>query len=155
MLLSEVLYKHDPDCMQPQSIGVGGVTVHQFNVFHDPRGDLCVGTFVKDIPFVPKRYFLVYSVPEKKVRGEHAHYDCHQFLICVKGQCSLVLDDGTEKAQLCLDKASLGVYVPPYIWGTTLDYSEDAVLLVFCSDEYSEADYIRDYAQFCALVKNR
>jgi hypothetical protein len=51
----------------------------------DPRGNLTVGEFQKEIPFDVKRYFLIYQVPLVDVRGEHAHRECHQFLICVRG----------------------------------------------------------------------
>ena len=38
------------------------------------------------------------------------------------------------------------------IWGTQYRYSADAVLLVLASHPYDAADYIRDYAEFQALL---
>ena len=129
-------------------LGVGDVTLHRFKFLHDPRGDLSVGEFDKEIPFLPKRYFLVMNVPSDKTRGEHAHRQCHQFLVCVKGSCALVVDDLEQRCEVQLDSPELGVYLPPMTWGIQYKYSSDAVLLVFTSDYYDADDYIRDYDQF-------
>lgn len=134
-------------------IGVSKSTVHFFNEYQDIRGSLTASEFLKDIPFEPKRYFLVYDVPGEKVRGEHAHYKCHQFLICVKGQCSVMVDDSFHRAEIILNKPTKGLYIPPMTWGVQYKYSADAVLLVFASHEYDDQDYIRDYDLFCSEIK--
>ena len=133
-------------------IGVGDVTTHKFKYIADMRGDLSVGEFHKEIPFTPKRYFLVFNVPSQKTRGEHAHHKCHQFLICVKGSCAVVVDDGINRAEVMLDAPNKGIYLPPLIWGIQYKYSEDAVLLVFTSDYYEADDYIRDYSEFTKIT---
>ncbi len=135
-------------------VGVGGVTLHKFKYIGDMRGDLSVGEFGKEIPFEPKRYFLVFNVPSEKTRGEHAHYACHQFLICVKGKCSVVVDDGKQRRELELDQPNIGVYLPPLTWGIQYKYSEDAVLLVFASHYYEASDYIRNYDDFIKAVRS-
>lgn len=136
-------------------VGVGNVTTHNFKFIADMRGDLSVGEFEKEIPFVPKRYFLVFNVPSQKTRGEHAHHKCHQFLICVKGSCAVVVDDGQSRAEVMLDAPNKGIYLPPLIWGIQYKYSEDAVLLVFTSDYYDAADYIRDYSDFLKITDSK
>lgn len=136
-------------------LGVGKVSLHRFKLIRDPRGDLSVGEFHKDIPFKPKRYFLVFNVPNEKTRGEHAHRRCHQFLICVKGACSVVVDDGLSRCEVRLDSPNIGIHLPPLTWGIQYKYSPDAVLLVFTSDYYDPADYIRSYSEFTALTTVR
>ena len=37
------------------------------------------------------------------------------------------------------------------VWGTQYRYSTDAVLLVFASEPYDSADYIREYSEFLEL----
>jgi len=86
------------------------------NRFKDMRGDLSVGDFFKNVPFEPKRYFLVFNVPSEKNRREHAHYKCQQFLICVKGNCAVVVDDGKSRCELVLDSSEKEIYLPPLIW---------------------------------------
>ena len=135
------------------NIGVNNVTLHRFKLVKDYRGDLSVGEFTKEIPFEPKRYFLVFNVPSEKTRGEHAHHECHQFLICVKGSCSVVADDGVLRREVLLDQPNLGLYLPPLTWGIQYKYSPDAVLLVFASHYYEADDYIRNYEEFLAAIE--
>lgn len=136
-------------------IGVGDVTLHRCKLVCDPRGDLSVGEFPQDIPFEPKRFFLVFNVPSEKTRGEHAHHHCHQFLICVKGSCSVVVDDGLSRCEVKLDSPDLGIHLPPLTWGIQYKYSADAVLLVFTSDYYDASDYIRSYSDFVELTTDK
>jgi hypothetical protein len=134
---------------------VARCSLHRLRLMTDARGDLSVGEFERDIPFAPKRYFLVFNVPEGEARGNHAHKLCHQFLICVRGSCHLRLDDGQHRRELTLDRPDLGVYLPPMIWGVQHTYSADAALLVFASEFYDADDYIRSYEQFCELKAGR
>ena len=129
---------------------VAGVTLHRLRHVEDLRGDLSVGEFARTIPFVPKRYFLVFDVPSRRVRGEHAHVACEQFLVCVAGALSVVADDGTTREEFLLDSRNLGLYLPPMTWGIQYRFSPDAILLVFASDYYDPQDYIRDYREFTA-----
>ena len=135
-----------------EKTNVAGVTLHQFHRVIDIRGSLTVGEFDKQIPFTPKRYFLVFDVPSKETRGEHAHHQCHQFLICVKGSCSVVADDGNNRQEFTLGSPDVGIYLPPMIWGIQYKYSPDAVLLVFASHYYDNSDYIRNYTEFRKLI---
>ena len=118
----------------------------------DPRGNLTVGEFGKTIPFEAKRYFMVFQVPLVEVRGEHAHKECHQLLICARGKMSAIADDGLHRQEFVLDRPDLGLYLPPKVWGVQYKHSPDAVLLVFASHYYDSADYIRDYSEFRQLV---
>jgi UDP-2-acetamido-3-amino-2,3-dideoxy-glucuronate N-acetyltransferase len=131
---------------------VAGVRLYKFPLIKDIRGSLSVGEFQKEIPFDAERYFLVFGVPSKELRGEHAHHACHQFLICVHGSCSVVADDGKARQEFVLDSPNLGIYLPPLTWGIQYKYSSDAVLLVFASHTYDAGDYIRDYTEFLNVV---
>ncbi len=129
-------------------LGVKGVAVHDLPLVADLRGSLSFAETGQWLPFIPQRYFLVFNVPGREVRGEHAHRTCHQFLVCVKGNCSVVVDDGHNRAEILLDRPNLGIHVPPMVWATEYKYSPDAVLLVLASDVYKAEDYIRDYDLF-------
>ena len=126
--------------------------LHQLPKVADIRGSLTVGEFERSIPFPAKRYFMVFDVPSVETRGEHAHRECHQFLICVSGQVSVVADDGRTRREFLLDRPDIGLHLPPLTWGIQYKYSEDAVLLVFASHYYDNADYIRDYDEFRKIV---
>lgn len=131
---------------------VQGVTLHELPHIEDMRGNLSVGEFGRSIPFLAKRYFMVFDVPSREIRGEHAHRTCHQFLICIKGSCSVVADDGIHRREFLLNRPNLGVYLPAMVWGIQYKYTSDAVLLIFASEYYDPDDYIRDYKEFIALI---
>jgi len=119
----------------------------------DLRGALSFGEIGAHLPFEPKRFFAVYDVPGREVRGEHAHRELHQFLICLKGSCAVVLDDGKARDEIFLDTPEIGLHIPPMVWGIQYLYSPDALMLVLASDVYCSADYIRDYDEFIRLVR--
>lgn len=114
--------------------------------------ETCAAEIGRELPFMVQRSFLVYNVPNAEIRGEHAHRRCAQFLIAVKGSIHVVADDGARREEFCLDHPRLGLYLPPMTWGIQYRYSEGAVLMVLASEPYDPADYIRDYAEFQALV---
>jgi UDP-2-acetamido-3-amino-2,3-dideoxy-glucuronate N-acetyltransferase len=133
-------------------LSVRGVYLHQLPTVLDMRGSLTFGEYETSLPFQPRRYFLVYDVPSRDIRGEHAHRECHQFLVCVKGSCSVVVDDGRNRAEIRLDRPDIGLHISPMVWAIEYKYSQDAVLMVLASDIYKADDYIRDYDQFLVAV---
>ena len=144
---------HAPKATDKKITELAGCFVHELPQIEDLRGNLSVVEFQKDVPFEVKRCFWVYGVPGREVRGEHAHFKCHQFVMCVAGSVQLVLDNGYERAQISLDRPSLGVHLPPMKWGIQYKYSDDAVLVVFASHLYDANDYIRDYGSFLHHVR--
>ena len=138
-----------------QASRVAGVTMHCLPRVEDMRGNLSVGEFGRSVPFSPKRYFLVFDVPSAEIRGEHAHRQCHQFMICTRGAVSVAVDDGTQRETFVLDRPERGLYVPAMVWAAQYQYSIDAVLLVFASEHYDPADYIRDYNEFLRVASAR
>ena len=134
---------------------VRGATLHQLAVIQDIRGDLSVGEFPKNVPFLPKRYFMIFNVKSREIRGEHAHRECEQFLLCVSGSCRVVGDDGENREQFTLDDPTQGLHLAPMTWATQYKYTQDALLLVFASHYYDPKDYIRNYEEFLAAVKAR
>ena len=144
-----------PSAPGMRSTQVPGVNLHRLKNVQDLRGSLSVGEFAQDVPFAVKRYFIVYDVPSAETRGSHAHRVCHQFLLCVKGSCAVVADDGERRQEFLLDRPDVGVHLPPWVWGIQYKYTADAVLLVFASEQYDAADYIRDYDEFTHALRQR
>ncbi len=133
-------------------LGVGESEIWPLHRARDLRGSLTVAEFGEDLPFVPKRAFMVYDVPNERVRGEHAHRQCEQFLIAAAGSVNVLVDDGTNRRNVVLDRPNVGLYMPPMIWGSQYRFSADTVLLVFASHEYDPDDYIRTYGEFVTAV---
>jgi len=134
---------------------VAGVKLVELPLIPDLRGSLSFAEVGQSLPFEPKRYFIVFDVKSKEVRGEHAHRQLAEFLVCVKGSCAVVVDDGQNREEYLLDQPNMGIYLPPMIWRVHYKYSSDAVSLVLASDIYDPDDYIRDYDEFISLITKR
>ncbi|HEX8281106.1 MAG TPA: WxcM-like domain-containing protein, partial [Chthoniobacterales bacterium] len=89
-----------------------GVAVHKIPVITDLRGSIAVGEIGDALPFVPQRYFIVFDVPGKEVRGEHAHRSGHQFLVCIRGSVSVMSDDGQQREEITLNHPGIGLHLP-------------------------------------------
>ncbi len=138
-----------------RSLGVGDCVLYKLPLVSDIRGNLSVAEYEDQIPFMPKRCFWVFDVPSQEVRGEHAHKELHQYLICVKGSVTVVLDDGFNKTEVVLDEPNLGLHIPPRVWGIQYKYSKDAVLMVLASAAYAANDYLRDYSEFISYINSQ
>jgi acetyltransferase-like isoleucine patch superfamily enzyme len=136
-----------------EPIRVPGVRLLKVPTIKDMRGNLIARQIGSGMTFVPQRCFLVFDVPTRELRGEHAHRVCEQLLVCVAGSVSVLCDDGEQRQEFLLDSPELGLHMPAMIWGTQYRYSSDAVLMVLASHPYDANDYIRDYDQF--LVEKR
>lgn len=148
----------DPDSSLPSTPGLGdshvsGVALRQLQNATDLRGSLVAADFATDLPFAPKRAFMVFDVPTREVRGEHAHRECEQFLVCVRGAVKCLVDNGVNRQEFDLDRPDIGLHMPAMIWGSQYQYSPDAMLLVFASERYDPEDYIRDYESFLAAIE--
>lgn len=111
------------------------------------RGNLSV--IEKDcIPFTVKRVYYLYDVPSNAYRGGHAHKNLYQFLIALSGSFDVVLDDGSQKKTITLNKPNKGLLIPKGIWRELENFSSGSVCLVLASEEFDEEDYIRKYKQF-------
>jgi acetyltransferase-like isoleucine patch superfamily enzyme/dTDP-4-dehydrorhamnose 3,5-epimerase-like enzyme len=126
----------------------GGARLYELPRIADHRGELSFAEVNQSLPFAVSRYFLVFGVPSREIRGEHAHRTLHQYLVAVHGSCSVRLFDGRRSEELVLDRPNCALHVPPMVWTTQYKYSSDAVLLVLASDVYREADYIRDFEEY-------
>lgn len=126
---------------------------YTFQQHGDYRGQLVAIEQLKDIPFSIKRIYYMYATKKGVRRGYHAHKSLEQILICIHGSCKILLDDGSEKESVCLEKPYEGLYLSNNIWREMYDFSEDAVLMVIASDFYDESDYIRDYGEFLENVR--
>ena len=129
------------------------VTIKEFNVLGDYRGQLVALEENRNIPFDLKRVFYIFGTQEGVSRGNHSHYKTKQFLVAVNGSCKVTLDNGKEKETFDLNKPNLGLFQDALIWGSMHDFSSDCVLMVLADEHYDESDYITDYNKFLKEVK--
>ena len=122
----------------------------EFPTFSDERGVLAVLDEAM-VPFPIRRVFFVYDIPNRYVRGEHAHRACHQFLVCTTGSVRVHLDDGTEQSDVTLTSPDQGLHIPPMTWASQYQFASGTVLMVLASHPYDASDYIRTYAEYLRL----
>ena len=123
-----------------------------FPIIGDARGSLIALETLKNIPFEIKRIYYIFDTLEGVSRGFHAHQNLQQVLICVKGSCRVLLDDGCHKENVILVNPYTGLLIENLVWREMHDFSEDCVLLVLASEYYDENDYIRDYDEFLKII---
>lgn len=106
-----------------------------------------------EVPFNIERIFYLYDIPGGEDRGAHAHKHCEQFLIAASGSFEVLLDDGTSQKTILLNRPYYGLYIPPLIWASEINFSSGSICLVLTSRKYDAEDYIRDYTDFIMRKK--
>lgn len=129
------------------------VRTFEFEEHGDERGVLISLEEQRNIPFEIRRCYFMYNLLPGVRRGFHAHKTLRQVLVCVRGSCKILLDDGTEKAVVPLDRPNKGLYITADTWREMFDFSEDAVLMVLADQLYDESDYIRNYDAFLEHIR--
>ena len=114
-----------------------------------PRGNLFFLNF-EDLPFKPQRFFVVSYVPEGESRGSHAHYECEQLLVCIRGHIEIIVDMGNSRQHHVLNPGDT-LFHGKMEWAE-LKYYDDGELLSICSTPYDADDYITDYDTFLKLA---
>lgn len=122
----------------------------------DARGRLVCGQYPGELPFQPRRFFVISDVPGGEHRGGHGHRVCEQVLVLLRGKCTVQLwDQQRQMRSVTLTSGSPGLRVPPGTFSKQADFSADAVLLVLASDLFDEADYISEEEFFSLEAKQR
>ncbi|MHB1605931.1 MAG: sugar 3,4-ketoisomerase [Leptospirales bacterium] len=118
----------------------------------EPRGNLTFIEANKHLPYDIRRVYYLYDVPGGSERGGHAHRQLQQFIIAMSGSFDVILSDGKEKKLFHLNRSYYGLYIPSMVWRELNNFSSGSVCLVLASEHYDEADYYRDYGQYCAAM---
>jgi len=116
--------------------------------YRNYTGKLIPFTFNKKFPIKPKRIFYVFG-KKNKIRGEHAHKKCSQFLFPLLGNFELsVLNKKQKKKFTMYSKNNLGFLVKPKTWLKIKFLSKFSVLMTVCDMNYDLRDYINDLKEF-------
>ena len=133
-------------------MGVADCKLLELPVVHDPQGNLTFVEAQRHAPFEIARVFYIYDVPGGATRGGHAHRKLEQLMVAMSGSFDVVLDDGSERKSLTLNRSYVGLYLPPMIWREMVNFSSGSVCMVLASAYYEESDYYRDYEEFRAAA---
>lgn len=127
-------------------------TIVELPKIQSRAGNISIAQGVDNLPFKTKRVFYLYDIPAGEERGAHAHKECHQFLIAASGSFEVMLDDGTNRKIVSLNRPFYGLHIPPGIWAHELNFSSGAICLVLASHTYDPTDYIREYNDFRTFI---
>jgi len=105
--------------------------------------------------FRAREVFVVEEVPAGTTRGGHAHRTCTQILILLSGELEVSLEDRNGITKHSLRKNHEPIIINPLTWGTQLYLTEDIRLLVLCSEEFEESEYIRNYKEFKNIIQTK
>lgn len=119
----------------------------------DPRGNLSFFESGKQISFDIIRVHWIYDVPGGEERGGVAYKNTEEFVIAMSGSFDVVLDDGSGKQVISLNRSYTGVYIPKGVWRELTNYSSNSVALIAASTNYNPNEGIRDYDEFVAKAK--
>ena len=114
----------------------------------DNRGNL---SFIENglyIPFEIKRVHWLYDVPGGEMRGGLAYKQAEEFIIALSGSFDVLVDTGSERQTVSLNRSYKGVYVPAGSWRAIDNFSTNSVALIIASTHYDPSDVIRDYNEF-------
>ncbi|MGB9499927.1 MAG: sugar 3,4-ketoisomerase [Dissulfuribacterales bacterium] len=125
----------------------------QFPKVLDPRGNLTFIEQERHIPFKISRVYWIYDVPGGEQRGGHAFREQEECIIALSGSFDVLLDDGTVQKIVHLNRAYHGLYVPRMIWRRMQNFSTNAVAYVLAGCPYDESDYVRDFDEYKALMR--
>lgn len=120
--------------------------------YDDNRGSL-VPIYFNDISFTPKRIFIVKNCPINTIRGNHAHFETQQLLICIKGKIEVMIDNGIDK-KITIINENESILINNLIWDSQKFLTDNDILMVICSTEYNKNDYIFDYSEFLKIKNN-
>lgn len=100
------------------------------------------------LPFTPVRYFLVRDVPPEGARAQHAQRRNQELISCPVGGCTVETWWHSGHAVHRLAGPEIALHVPPWVWVECREFTDDAVLLVLCSEPYDPADHITEFGEF-------
>lgn len=120
-----------------------------------PNGSLTVVENDGSIPFEVKRVFYLYDVPGDSERGGHSHYKAKELIVALSGSFDITLTDGRLTRVFTLNRPYQALYIEAGIWRSLNNFSSGSVSLVLTSENYDEADYVRDFDEFQRLTANK
>ncbi|MGO4891640.1 sugar 3,4-ketoisomerase [Flavobacterium sp. W21_SRS_FM6] len=130
-----------------------GWNITAIDHIQDDRGALSVAELGKHFDFKVERIFYLTNIGKDEQRGEHAHEQLNQFILCVAGSFDIILDNGKVKETYSISNNGKGLFVDGLVWRTMSNFTSDAVMLVLCDRIYQDDKVIRDYDEFLVKVK--
>jgi len=128
----------------------------QFPVFSEYNGSLAYFETMENggLPFNIARVFTV-KASANNIRGQHAHYRCSQYLICLAGRVQVEVFNGIKTETIILDKFAEGIMIPPGLWSSQKYLDDESILMVLCDKKYEAEDYIRNMDLYITYIQGK
>ena len=135
-------------------------SVNDCRIITLPRHSECNGALSvlengNDLPFAIRRVYYLYDIPADAERGGHSHHRMQAMMVAAAGSFSVEVSDGAASRRFTLNRPWQALYIPAGIWRTVKEFSSGSVCLNIVSEEYDEADYVRDYNAFLKLTAEK
>ena len=106
------------------------------------------------LPFTPQRIYWLTDTKSGQTRGRHAHKNLSQCIFVMQGECDLRVQNSSTVTVLHLTVNSNLIYLKPGMWRELYNFSEGTVVCVLADAKYDEEDYIRNFDEYIAWVRN-
>ena len=93
------------------------------------------------LPFTPQRIYWLTDTKSGQTRG-------------MQGECDLRVQNSSTVTVLHLTVNSNLIYLKPGMWRELYNFSEGTVVCVLADAKYDEEDYIRNFDEYIAWVRN-
>ena len=104
--------------------------------------------------FKIKRIFTIeINKFNKNNRGMHAHKRDQQIVTCPYGEIEFIVKDGLKKKKFIIKDRKKAIFVPKHIWTETNYKKKNTIVTCYCSHNYNELSYIRDYKEYLKFRK--
>lgn len=122
---------------------------------HGVLGQLRVVEPERILSFTARRIYWIEGVPEKAIRGHHAHKELNQAIVLLRGSAKVRLRTPDVDYGFELTSPDEALVIPPGFWREMSNFSPDALMIVFASEFYDEKDYIRDWDSYVEFFRSR
>jgi WxcM-like protein len=134
----------------PRAASVGDCEIVELTRHISDSGSLTTVAPGDRCPFAIRRVYYLFDIPSGAARGGHAHRALHQLLVAASGSFDVLLDDGSDRRTVTLNRPDRGLHLVPGIWRELCNFSSGSICLVMASELYDEEDYLRDHDDFLA-----
>ncbi|MBS0286840.1 MAG: FdtA/QdtA family cupin domain-containing protein [Proteobacteria bacterium] len=107
----------------------------------DSRGSLTV--LEKALPFQMKRLYWIYDLNHEP-RGKHRHKTTWQGMICLQGECEVLVKKEQQEHIFVLNKPNEVLILEPQDWHEMRAFKQTPILLVVASEYFDADDYINE-----------
>jgi dTDP-4-amino-4,6-dideoxygalactose transaminase len=126
----------------------------KIKTFSDTRGKLSALEISKQYKFNVKRIYYLHDLNTKFRRGQHAHKDLKQCIICINGAIKINFDTGKKEISHNLSHANEAILVEGVVWRDIEIKKKNSIILILASEQYRKSDYIKNKIDFSKFIKN-